>query len=603
MISRRNFLNVTLMMMALFFLFQFTVVVKENWKQYETNEYMSEKNTLPEETPEASLGDGNFVGESQKTYIVLVSDTSDESLIDVVKQWCKYSKRTLYIYDDLEAYTKAGKSEPELLLLDKVGEEDIPQLQQLVKEGISLCFCHMPDYAVVSQNETLRSILGIKECILEETTLTGIHLFEGFLLGGEAIYEPEKEEEQKLQDMDLKVPWYVLDSETKAYMVGLKSDMVNAPKNEQLPPIIWRHSADGTMVFAVVGDYMQQITGMGILSAMVAEKSVYELYPVVNAQNMTIVNFPGLASENKEEMEQIYARTQQKLMRDVIWPGLEMIRERSGVKYTYLFATQFDYTDGNEPQTEDLIYYHKLMKEGGAEAGISLDHKESISLSEKMERDALFWESTENSYIYGSYYVKPGELKQFADGLKLPKEVRTVASDYEEGSELFSFLTEDITVQRATANGYKHTYQDNFKLRSLETALGYSHIMVDLNDIYWPDTKDDRWEILSDELAKNTGTYWKAFKEFEQTVLLESDTRVRNFLALDYEHYRLENCITLQVENLEQQAWFILRMHGEDIADVQGGTYKQIEKDVYLIEATGERVEIVLEEQKIRVEP
>ena len=42
-----------------------------------------------------------------------------------------------------------------------------------------------------------------------EVTLDGIHLFEGFLLGGEVIYQAKDEEEEKNQDMDLKIPWYV----------------------------------------------------------------------------------------------------------------------------------------------------------------------------------------------------------------------------------------------------------------------------------------------------------------------------------------------------------------------------------------------------------
>ena len=43
------------------------------------------------------------------------------------------------------------------------------------------------------------------------------------------------------------------------------------------------------------GDYLSGSTGIGFLSAIMAENSSYYLYPVVNAQVMTVANFPGMA--------------------------------------------------------------------------------------------------------------------------------------------------------------------------------------------------------------------------------------------------------------------------------------------------------------------
>ena len=50
--------------------------------------------------------------------------------------------------------------------------------------------------------------------------------------------------------------------------------------------------------------------------------------------------------------------------------------------------------------------------------------------------------------------------------------------------------------------------------------------------------------------------------------LSESNTRIRTFLNLDFSESRTENEITL--ETSEKGSWFLLRTHGEEIAD---GTY------------------------------
>lgn len=62
----------------------------------------------------------------------------------------------------------------------------------------------------------------------------------------------------------------------------------------------------------------------------------------------------------------------------------------------------------------------------------------------------------------------------------------------------------------------------------------------------------------------------------------ESDKRVRNFLNLSYTDTREDDTITLTKKDVDE-AWFVLRTHGEDIAKVEGASYEKIENDAYLI--------------------
>ena len=60
-----------------------------------------------------------------------------------------------------------------------------------------------------------------------------------------------------------------------------------------------------------------------------------------------------------------------------------------------------------------------------------------------------------------------------------------------------------------------------------------------------------------------------------------SDARVRSFLKLDYSHSREDDEITLKTT--EPGSWFILRTHGEEIEEIEGGSWEKIEEDAYLI--------------------
>ena len=64
-------------------------------------------------------------------------------------------------------------------------------------------------------------------------------------------------------------------------------------------------------IFAVVGDYLKDSTASGILDGMLTEASEYSIYPIVNAQNLSMVNFPGFADENNAEMMELFTAKKQ----------------------------------------------------------------------------------------------------------------------------------------------------------------------------------------------------------------------------------------------------------------------------------------------------
>lgn len=203
-------------------------------------------------------------------------------------------------------------------------------------------------------------------------------------------------------------------------------------------------------------------------------------------------------------------------------------------------------------------------------------------------------------YSFLSFYLPDvSEAGQITASEYLPK-LRTVVTDYEPDEKpVISYLDNNITLQRATSSGSEYTYSDDFYTKSMETALGYSNIVLDMMNIVFPDSEEDSWEKVSKKITANVATYWKPFEAFSATVLSESDQRIRRFLALDYSETREDHVIDLKISNFEGKAWFLLRTHDEYIREITGGTYEKIEDGAYLIEAESSHVEIELEEKKL----
>lgn len=605
MVSRRNYLTIAMMFVILLFMFQFTGVMKEQLSEYESNEYADDTTTSFQRS-DAFLAEQTSADACEVIYVGEAGGAEES----VVKTWCSYRKRTFFCSSSLALLDSLQDDALQVLVVDgsKVtSEEEVAVLRREAQMGVTVIFATLPQSSVIREYRDLRELLGIRAVIADEIPLAGMHLFSGFLLGGEEIYEVTELGEEERQDMNPSVPWYTTGAGTKTYMVGTLSDETieqtvdneiraqyagmeeEAAKNSLLPAILWRNSVDTAKIFCVNGDYLADISAVGILDAMMGETYDYDIYPVINAQNLVIADLPAFVSENEEEMQKRYSQSAQAVYQEIVWPSLTSIASRTGAKMTCMMTPQFTYTDEEEPDGENVTYYLKRLKEEHAEAGLSADSREGIPLSEKIKQDQTFWQTYAPSYRFLSLYADG--VKSIGEESALPAEIRTVALG-SGASEAVGYLNENVTLQPSTSSGIRHTFLDDFKVKCMETALGYSNITLDFYSVTYPEGDEDSWEKMSKKIAANLGTYWKAYEAFDATTLTESDVRIRRFLALDYKQQRAGNVITLSLEHREDAAWFLLRLHGEKVTEVAGGIFEEIEDGVYLILAEEDEVSV-----------
>lgn len=598
MVSRRNFFAVTAVMAIVFFMFQSLNMAKEYWNDYEVNKYAEDTEQLP---GKADAYTGAL--EEGKRTVVCIGEPEQTSGTGVVKQWALYAKWEFHSYPTAAAYEQAREekevSVPTILVIysESIRWEDAEQTEtfrQYVEEGTSLLFATMPDAETIEKSPALQELFGIERVVEESTTVEGLHLYEGFLLGGEAIYRADTKEDEKNQDMELTFPWYRLTSGTKVYMKGIPGE--ESVKTEEYPVVIWRKSFEKGYVFAVNGDYMQDAAGLGVLTGVVSEIGSYTIYPVVNAQNLVIANYPGLADENEEKMQELYSRSAGNVFRDLVWPSIASVYAENHLGLSFMLEPQFDYADDNLPKTQDLRYYMGLINEQKGECGLSGYSISDTELREKLKEDEQLMQQELPKYRFTSFYTADRSEEEVTEALKEPSlsEVRTLIEPYDDQSDLFGYQTEEITTQKMVIDGYEHTYRDDFKVKSIESALGYTGILLDLSRVVYPQDDSDVWEKLSEQFASNTSTYWRAFQGFDGTTVSESDLRIRNFLALDYTQTRTDDQIQLTRQGTEETVWFVLRTHNESVEDVDGGSFQKLEEDAWLIQADKEHVTITL---------
>lgn len=597
-VSKRKFFSIATMMFVLFFLFQFSMVLRDSKNTYDINSSLTEKKADGRNRWTPS---DNVTG-ADSSVVFIGNENGDMGT--AISRWCTYAKRKLISCKSVSTYKADDKNLPEMMILESekyADGDNLTTLETLEKKGVIIVFGCLENAKNIQNNKALMKFLGIQKVVAEETHLAGVKLFEGLLLGGEVTYNTSKDkEEKKRQDLELDVPWYQVGSGTKTYMVGLLDEKTGKNvENEDFPTIIWRNGIDYGSVFAVVGDYMKGSTALGLLDGMRAEALQYTIYPIVNAQNLSMVNFPVFADENNTEMLKLYSQSVTGIARDIMWPALISVVEKSDMKMTCFIQPQADYTDDIEPKSGNLEFYLKQMKEQSAEAGISLEYQKLDKAEDKVTKDTEFFENEKINYRFGAAFAKEKDLKGILKDTDsgLLGDVGTLVCDYTENQPVVSYYSDSVTLQTVTSDGMNYAYSDDIRMRSIQTALGYTNVMLDMYDIFWPQEKTDRWEVMQKRFSSNLLTYWKNFRDFDSTTLSESNARIRTFLNLAYSQSREDNTITLQTS--EAGSWFILRTHGEEIDEIDGGSQTEIEADAYLICAEDTTVKIRLKEQEL----
>ncbi len=602
MISRRNYFAITIVMLVIVFMFQSTGVMTELWNDYEVNSYVKDIEELSGRSEAYSVSgiEASKIQDGLKDFIVYIGR---EKMAEAVQVWASYGKKNMESYASLQEYESAGRKErnriPDMLLIDSAyikweERKELEYLEGYLEAGYHIVFCNMPDAAVIKKNQRIRSLFGIQHVKAESAKVDGIHLYDGFLLGGEAVYlTSDEKERKKRQDMDLILPWYELEAGTEVYMKGIMED--EGIESEEYPVIIWKKNYRDACVMAVNGTYIQDFGGIGLLSAMSAQMKFYDIYPIVNAQNLIAANYPIVAQENETQLMKTYSRNMPGVMRDVLWPGLMTVYRRNKMGFSCMLALQMDYEDEILPDEKQLQYYMKNLNKENTEVGLSGVNISNTPIEDKLRADDDFIQEILPGYQFTSFYAANMQEKEIEAVLddKMLSSVRTVIAENTTDNEIVGYLSEHVTKQKVLASGFSHTYRDDFRNRCVETMLGYTNVLLDVKDTVYLENEQDSWERLAEDLDWNIQNYWKGFREFQGTTVSESDEYIRRFLALDYTQQREGEKIYLHLSDIQKPVWFILRTHHETIEQIEGGSFTELEDDVFLIEV--EAAETVIE--------
>ena len=600
MLSKRVYFTVSSLMMLVLFMFQFSGIIRKKYNNFDENKYaVSQKNDLNNNNVFTVLTDEDKVVKSISGYIVYIGDINTKTG-NTVYEWCNYTKRNLLVYKTVSQYHRYNEKYPDAVLIDSDYvniDSDIDTFSLLTDYGINLVFCTLPSYSAISENQRFEQLCGISPH-RESVNASGLKLYSGFLLGGEAWYTKENDPDGKFQNMKLTMPWYNTSNATKTYMSAVvESEDGSKIDNEDQPAVIWRKSHDHAYVFCINGDYIKDISGIGILTAIMSESKDLDIYPVVDSQSVIVNNFPMFSFENDDAVEKYYLRNTSSLLENVIWPDISNLAESTGARFTFMAAPQINYSDNNLVSVREMDYFFRLFSEISSEAGLTTTRDDATSIDEKLTADAGIFSNYLSNYKFTSIIARKDELENVLSSKNsLIDDVNTIVTDSQDygGTKLFSYVNDNVINVECPVTSDKYTYSDDFRQRCFQTALAYTNIEFNMTGVCNPDDEKELWneEIKSKSTALTS--YMKNSKMFTKCSISQADKRIREFMAADYSYKQNSSYVSLDITGAQDTARFIVRLRTGEVENVSGAVCTKVEKGVYLITAQSKHVEMTI---------
>lgn len=164
MVSKRKFFSIATMMFVLFFLFQFSMVLRDSRNTYDVNSSLAEKKADGENqwTPSDSNSTTVIGADSSVVFV----GNEDGDMGTAVSRWCTYAKRKLISCKSVRTYKSDDKNLPEMMILESekyADGDNLTTLETLEKKGVIIVFGCLENVKNIQNNKALMKFLWDSE--------------------------------------------------------------------------------------------------------------------------------------------------------------------------------------------------------------------------------------------------------------------------------------------------------------------------------------------------------------------------------------------------------------------------------------------------------
>ena len=475
-------------------------------------------------------------------------------------------------------------------------ETDLPRLTAYSASGKTLVFAQLPQVSLLLQQDDLCRLLGIQAVQSVAVRTQGVRLYDGFLLGGEAMYD----------DLHPVAPWLQLHAGYSVYLCGF----VDSPRlaKPRTLPLLWRACPEKGFVFVCADDWLLRANCVGFFYAMEAQTVRTQLYPVVNAQTMMVQNFPYLSTENVEQINSWYHQTSEKLFFNALLPNVTAVFNNCNYPMTCLFSSCLDgSTPDSNIQWDSLKLYIRLIVGRSGEMGISGYSLDQSSGLDKLSRDLQKMEELARAYtltVFASNGMAREEYEPLLQTGEMLAQIHTVVEPLGEDGAIapLEYINDRVVRMPITQNGFDTSADCALSVRSLQTALLATNVSIDMKQVLYPEDATDDWALLNKVWSDTLVSDWKPFEKLDKLCVSDADRRARLFLNLRWSYEDDGDTLRIHIDDYTEPVYFILRRQDVSIYACENVEGTKLEDGTYLLKITAEDALVNLrDEHRMRI--
>ena len=486
--------------------------------------------------------------------------------------------------------------------LDALGES-LLELNTWVQNGGSAMFAQTLDKTPYL--DAASRWLGIVQSSYDRTVVSSMKLTDGFMIGGQRDIHFDDAYEAALE--------VALDDKAVVYAQTADTGL----------PLIW--TADqglGRYVVCNFG-YVGKAT-RGFYSSAITLMEEYTVYPVINSATWYLDDFPApIPSGSNEYITRDYNCSTAHFFRNYWWQDLMSLASKYGIRFTgMVIETYQDNTDGSIEKASDTSsfqYFGNMLLHLNGEIGFhGYNHQPLIldgTLDYRGEMPYNTWPSldtmraslnalktfTREQFPIGdqSVYVPPSNIlaKEGRQVLVEDETVRCIASHLFEAefvyTQEFGVASDGMVEAPRVISGC--VMEDfNYMAAVSELNLHYVHShFTHPDDVLDVDRGADLgWEELCRRLSEYMDWLYTSAPNIRNLTGSEQAGAIQRFAALGYTAVSTENGIRVNLENLYDDAYMMIRFNGNTPAEVTGGSLENLTGNLYLLHVREPVVEI-----------
>lgn len=585
MITWRNFVQLTLLMLGIFLLFHFATFAAAGGDVELNNR--KEVKTLPDAASDRAVPISENEG-AAACIVVTGGEAAASRASEALPDMLELMKRDAVFVDTIYDVNPEVWGQTEVLILaspQSQGVYDAAALKAPMEQGVSVIFAELP--ALEETDPELLELLGVNTAG-SPYRQEGVRMLSGFLLGGLFEYP----------DLEIAVQQVTLNSTCKVYATGLVEHQRELGiKNEELPPLIWRNLGEGIRVYAVNGPFLEDLGGAGFLSALFSEIYPDYLYPVINAKAFFVKNFPCLSEEGSEEILRRYSRTPLRFQEDIALPDLLGLCSQNDLIPSLYVVRSFDPQQEADGSSELLSFFQTELAKAQGELGLSGSERMTAA---QLRGQLEFYGKELPEYHFDSLMrngMGESQCKAFAAQESDHYEITSLISSWEEDPQ-FHRVSRNTVNLPAIAEGFWYEDQQWLRLKSMATALGVVTYGVDMEEIWFPESERFDWKEAFKELSRNVHTYFEPYGKLDGLNAAQTALRTARYLNQMPEISYGEDRVEVRIDSFDTELYFLLRTEKE-IRRVEGGSSSQLEEGVYLITAAEPNLSIDLKQREV----